>query len=56
MYLETLQEVFSTTDKVIIDEKAGGTGVVPTCRSTSSTGAGQRLPSVQERGNEARYL
>jgi membrane protease subunit HflK len=29
MYLETLQEVFSTTDKVIIDESAGGTGVVP---------------------------
>ena len=29
MYLETLEEVFSTTDKVIIDEKAGGTGVVP---------------------------
>jgi membrane protease subunit HflK len=29
MYLETLQEVFSTTDKVIIDENTGGTGVVP---------------------------
>ncbi|HET7715855.1 MAG TPA: FtsH protease activity modulator HflK [Bauldia sp.] len=28
MYLETLQEVFSTTDKVIIDE-SGGTGVIP---------------------------
>ena len=29
MYLDTLQEVFRTTDKVIIDESAGGTGVVP---------------------------
>jgi len=29
MYLETLEGVFATTDKVIIDEKSGGTGVVP---------------------------
>lgn len=29
MYLETLQDVFSTTDKVIIDENATGSGVVP---------------------------
>jgi len=29
MYLETLQDVFSTTDKVIIDESTGGSGVVP---------------------------
>jgi membrane protease subunit HflK len=29
MYLETLQNVFSSTDKVIIDEQSSGTGVVP---------------------------
>lgn len=29
MYLDTLQEVFRTTDKVIIDETGDGTGVVP---------------------------
>jgi len=29
MYLETLQDVFATTDKVIIDENSGGTGVIP---------------------------
>src|SRR5690606_18357444 len=29
MYLDTLQEVFKTTDKVIIDENSSGTGVVP---------------------------
>ncbi|MBN9021218.1 MAG: FtsH protease activity modulator HflK [Rhizobiales bacterium] len=29
MYLDTLQEVFRSTDKVIIDEGAGGNGVVP---------------------------
>ncbi len=29
MYLDTLQDVFRTTDKVIIDESGSGTGVVP---------------------------
>ncbi len=29
MYLETLQDVFRSTDKVIIDQDASGTGVVP---------------------------
>ncbi|MCP4380986.1 MAG: FtsH protease activity modulator HflK [Hyphomicrobiales bacterium] len=29
MYLETLEEVFSNTSKVIIDESSGGTGVIP---------------------------
>ncbi len=29
MYLDTLQDVFKSTDKVIIDEGAGGNGVVP---------------------------
>jgi membrane protease subunit HflK len=29
MYLDTLQEVFRTTDKVIIDESGSGSGVVP---------------------------
>ncbi len=29
LYLETLEEVFSRVDKVIIDEQSGGQGVVP---------------------------
>ena len=29
MYLDTLQEVFRTTDKVIIDDSGSGTGVIP---------------------------
>ena len=29
MYLETLQDVFENTDKVIIDENSSGSGVVP---------------------------
>ena len=29
MYLETLEQIFSGMDKVILDEKAGSTGVVP---------------------------
>ena len=46
MYLETLQKVFSETDKVILDEKAGG-GAIPYLplnelrRSGGSTGGQQ---------------
>ena len=29
MYLETMERVLSSTDKVIIDSKSGGPGVVP---------------------------
>jgi membrane protease subunit HflK len=29
MYLETMERVFSGTDKVVIDQKNGGSGVVP---------------------------
>jgi membrane protease subunit HflK len=29
MFLETMERVFQSTDKIIIDEKAQGTGVVP---------------------------
>jgi len=29
MYLETMQEVLSKSEKIIIDEKSGGSGVVP---------------------------
>ncbi len=29
LYLETMEEVFSRVDKVIIDENTGGQGVVP---------------------------
>jgi len=29
MYLETMERVFSSMDKVIIDDNVGGSGVVP---------------------------
>ena len=29
MYLETMERVFGSMDKVIIDQKGGGSGVVP---------------------------
>jgi membrane protease subunit HflK len=47
MYLETLEQVFGGMDKVILDQNAGGTGVVPYLpldqlrRPPASTGAGQ---------------
>jgi membrane protease subunit HflK len=46
MYLETLQDVFKTTDKVIIDESSSGTGVVPylpldQLNRSRNTGGGQ---------------
>ena len=50
MYLETLQDIFSTTNKVIIDEGSSGTGVVPylpldelnrSRTSSPTTGGGQ---------------
>jgi membrane protease subunit HflK len=46
MYLETLQDVFKTTDKVIIDENSSGTGVVPylpldQLNRSRNTGGGQ---------------
>ncbi len=46
MYLDTLQEVFKTTDKVIIDENSSGTGVVPylpldQLNRSRNTGGGQ---------------
>jgi membrane protease subunit HflK len=55
MYLETMEQIFDGMDKVIIDDRAGGNGVVPylpldalgrTAPSTSgsttpTTGAGQ---------------
>jgi membrane protease subunit HflK len=45
IYLETLEQVFGGMDKVIIDEQAGGTGVVPylpldALTRTPSTGGG----------------
>ena len=48
MYLETLEQVFGGMDKIILDQKAGGTGVVPylpldalTRGSTGTSGGGQ---------------
>jgi membrane protease subunit HflK len=29
MYLETMEQVFNGMDKIVIDEKGGGNGVVP---------------------------
>ena len=29
MFLETMERIFGGTDKIIIDEQAGGSGVVP---------------------------